>query len=88
MCELIKNDLRIMSKEVEQLAHSVRRLLLNSGFPEEQFYIKVEGEKIKVLFDTEEAVEYFRSDFDYSYLAESHLFRYQIDGKRHCAIIY
>lgn len=85
---LIKNDLKIMSKGAESLAYNIRRLLLDSGFPEEQFYIKAEGEKIKVLFDTKEAVDYFKGDFEYSYLAESRLFRYQVDGKRHCAIIF
>jgi hypothetical protein len=77
-----------MFSGVEQLAYSVKKLLLDSGFPEEHFYIKIEGHQIKVLFDKREAVDYFKGDFDCSHLASSHIFRYLKDGKRHCAIIF
>lgn len=76
-----------MSRSVEALASEVRALLIRSGFPEEHFFIKIESQKVKVLFDMKEAVDYFKGDFDYSDLSDDHIFRYQKDGKRHCAII-
>jgi hypothetical protein len=75
-----------MSK-TEQLAQAVEKLLLDSGFPKDHFFVKVERERVKVLFDLRSAVDYFKGDFDYSHLAEDHFYYYERDGRRHCAVI-
>ena len=77
-----------MAKKVEDLANEIRGMLSDSGFPEEDYIVTTIDFKVKVLFDTKGAVDYFRGDFDYSYLCKDHVFRYEKDGKRHCAIIF
>ena len=62
-------------------------LLLKSGFCEDLFYIKVNWNGVIVMFDVMEAVDYFRGDFDYSDLSQMYEYRYEADGKRHCAVI-
>jgi hypothetical protein len=65
----------------------VRKLLLKSGFCEELFFIKIEWDKIIVMFDMKEAVDYFRTDFDYDEISQKYVYTYIRDGKRHCAEI-
>jgi hypothetical protein len=62
-------------------------LLLESGFCDDLFFIKVEWNKVIVMFDMKEAVDYFRSDFEWSKLSSNYEYAYKQDGKRHCAVI-
>jgi hypothetical protein len=77
-----------MMWNVDLVKAEVVQLLLDSGFAEELFYVKEDIISVIVMFDCKEAVDYFKVDFEYSELAEKYNFRYKIDGKRHCAVIY
>ena len=86
--KLNTNSTSDMRWKVEPLKEAVEELLKNAGFPEEQYLIRVGGDYVSVMFDTKEAVDYFRGDFAYSSLSEDCVYEYKIDGKRHCAYIY
>lgn len=76
-----------MLSAIEKLRADTERLLVDSGFPKEHYYIKTEKTFIVVMFDSKAAVEYFEGDFNYSELSDRFIFSYEKNGKRHCAVI-
>lgn len=77
----MKLSLSVLETEIESI-------LSKAGFVSELYLIKKEGDCIVVLFDTKEAVDYFRGDFELSAISVDCMFNYKKDGKRHAAYIY
>lgn len=77
-----------MKMNLGQLRVELEDLLKRSGFPPEQYIIKMHDDYVAVIFDMKEAVDYFKGDFDESSLARDCIFEYKKDGKRHAANIY
>lgn len=65
----------------------MKNLLIKSGFSEDMFYIRIEWNKVIIMFDLKEAVDYFEEDFLYDEISKKYEYSYKEDGKRHCAII-
>jgi hypothetical protein len=77
-----------MKIPIRELFTEVERLLKESGFPANLYLIQMHEECVAVHFDKKEAVDYFRGDFDYSFLANTCILDYKRVGKRHAAYIY
>lgn len=84
---VLENIISKLMSEENLLHTQVYDLLIESGFPDEHFFIKNDGNGVKVLFDSQEALDYFEGDFFYSYLSDSRKFKKTKDGKRFCAVI-
>lgn len=82
-----EKKLKIVLEEFNLVEDMVYDLLLKSGFCDDLFFIKVEWNKVIVMFDMKEAVDYFRADFEWSELSSKYEYEYKMDGKRHCAVI-
>jgi len=77
-----------MRWKIGPLREAVEKLLVEAGFPEEHYIVKSGVDYICVMFDSKDAVDYFKGDFEYSELSEDCVYEYKQDGKRHCAYIY
>ena len=77
-----------MKWSLADLKREIEDLLEQSGFTPELYIIKMGKDYIAIHFDKKAAVDYFRSDFEYSKLAEFCIYEYKKEGRRHAAYIY
>ena len=77
-----------MKVTLEQIKSDLEDLLSSAGIPNDHYLVRMNYSNVSVEFDSKEAVDYFKGDYEDSPMAGYTYWEYRKVGKRHCAYIH